>query len=118
MEFGDALVPRFTHVRSVLDGVDVVRIEVERNPTHGVKCGNFDDGHVVGGSDAQSGDVDAGAAAHVGGSGTNAGVEQRFQSSFTKAAAKDKGVSAPPQTNLRRQKLLRQRTRIRGRRAP
>lgn len=47
-------------------GVQVVWVDVEGHEADGGEAGGEDDGHVVGGADADSGHVGAGAGAHVG----------------------------------------------------
>ena len=46
--------------------VQVVRVDVERHESDGGEGRREDDGHVVGGADADGGHVGAGAGAHVG----------------------------------------------------
>lgn len=46
--------------------VQVVRVDVEGNEADGREGRRVDDGHVVGGVDADGGDIGAGTGAHVG----------------------------------------------------
>lgn len=47
-------------------GVQVVRVDVEGDKADGGEARREDDGHVVGGADADGGHVGAGTGAHVG----------------------------------------------------
>ena len=54
------------HVAAVGVGVQVVRVDVEGDEADGGEGRRVDDGHVVGGVDADGGHVGAGTGAHVG----------------------------------------------------
>lgn len=53
------------HVSAVGIRIQVMRVDVERDQADGGEAGRVDDWHVVGGVDADSGDVRARAGAHV-----------------------------------------------------
>lgn len=53
------------HVAAVWVGVQVVRVDVEGNEADGGEGWRVDDGHVVGGADADGGHVGTGTGAHV-----------------------------------------------------
>ena len=55
MKFANALFARFPFVGGVGIRVQVMRIEVEGNPTKGIEVGRVRNGHVVGGADGSSG---------------------------------------------------------------
>lgn len=65
MEFLDALLTRLAHVLGRGVGIDVVRIDLERNQAECVEAGRVDDRHVVRRPDRRPGHVRAGAGAQV-----------------------------------------------------
>lgn len=54
------------HVAAAGVGVQVVRVDVEGDEADGREGRRVDDGHVVGGADADGGHIGAGTGAHVG----------------------------------------------------
>jgi hypothetical protein len=100
VELADPRLARLAHVRRAGDGIQVVRVDLERNQPERLERERLDDRHVVRGHDRRAGEVRARARAGVGHALFHAATDRQQRIQVVEHVEQAEGVAAPAEDRL------------------